>query len=106
MSDIWATFVTLLFRTNLGKLVRFLRLTYCHALLLMSRTLDSFARKGIPIAFFFSGTHIDYDHPTDTLGKIIFDKMANTVRLIYMAGWDLANAPHRPIINGNTEMYR
>jgi hypothetical protein len=73
----------------------------------MSRTLDSFARKGIPIAFFLlSGTHIDYHRPTDTVDKIDFDKSANAVRLIYMTGWDLANAPHRSIINGNDEMYR
>jgi hypothetical protein len=66
----------------------------------------NFARKGIPIAFFFSGTHNDYHRPTDTVDKINFDKMANTVRLIYMTGWDLANALHRPVINGNGEMYR
>jgi hypothetical protein len=105
MSDIWATFVTLLFRTNLGKLVRFHWLKHCHPFLFMSRALDSFARKGIPIAFFFSGTHTDYHRPTDTVDKINFDKMANTVRLIYMTGWDLANARHRPVINGKAEMY-
>ncbi|MEK6571128.1 MAG: M28 family peptidase, partial [Bacteroidota bacterium] len=66
----------------------------------------NFARKGIPIAFFFSGTHNDYHRPTDTVDKINFEKMANTVRLIYMTGWNLANADHRPVINGNAEMYR
>jgi hypothetical protein len=66
----------------------------------------NFARKGIPVAFFFSGTHNDYHRPTDTVDKINFGKMANTVRLIYMTGWDVANAPHRPIITGNAEMYR
>jgi Zn-dependent M28 family amino/carboxypeptidase len=66
----------------------------------------NFARKGIPIAFFFSGVHKDYHRPTDTVDKINFDKMANTVRLIYMTGWEVANAPHRPIITGNAEMYR
>ncbi|MGA9363190.1 MAG: M28 family peptidase [Bacteroidota bacterium] len=66
----------------------------------------NFARKGIPIAFFFSGVHKDYHRPTDTVEKINFDKMANTIRLIYMTGWDVANAPHRPIISGNAEMYR
>jgi hypothetical protein len=66
----------------------------------------NFARKGIPIAFFFSGTHDDYHRPTDTVDKINFDKMANTVKLIYMTGWDVANAPHRPVVNGNADMYR
>jgi Zn-dependent M28 family amino/carboxypeptidase len=66
----------------------------------------NFARKGIPIAFFFSGTHSDYHRPTDTVEKINFEKMANTIKLIYTTGWDVANATHRPIINGNAEMYR
>jgi hypothetical protein len=66
----------------------------------------NFARKGIPIAFFFSGTHVDYHRPTDTVDKINFQKMAETVRLIYLTGWKLANADRRPIINGNAEMYR
>ncbi len=66
----------------------------------------NFARKGIPIAFFFSGVHKDYHRPTDTVEKINFGKMANTIRLIYMTGWDVANASHRPIVNGNAEMYR
>ena len=66
----------------------------------------NFARKGIPIAFFFSGTHQDYHRPTDTVDKIKFGKMADTVKLIYMTGWKVANADNRPVVNGNAEMYR
>jgi hypothetical protein len=66
----------------------------------------NFARKGVPIAFFSSGTHKDYHRPTDTVEKINFQKMAKTVKLIYATGWALANAPHRPVIDGDAAMYR
>ena len=44
----------------------------------------NFARKGIPIAFFFSGFHADYHQPTDTIEKINYDKIANTAKLAYL----------------------
>lgn len=44
----------------------------------------NFARKGIPIAFFFTGFHPDYHQPTDTIEKINFDKIANTAKLVYL----------------------
>ena len=44
----------------------------------------NFARKGIPIAFFFTGFHPDYHQPTDTIEKINFDKIANTTKLVYL----------------------
>ena len=44
----------------------------------------NFARKGIPIAFFFTGFHPDYHQPTDTVDKINFDKIANTAKLVYL----------------------
>jgi hypothetical protein len=44
----------------------------------------NFARKGIPIAFFFSGFHSDYHQATDTIDKINFDKITNTAKLNYL----------------------
>jgi hypothetical protein len=44
----------------------------------------NFARKGIPIAFFFTGFHPDYHQPSDTIEKINFDKIANTAKLVYL----------------------
>lgn len=44
----------------------------------------NFARKGVPIAFFFTGFHPDYHRPTDTIDKINFDKIANTAKLVYL----------------------
>ena len=51
----------------------------------------NFARKGIPIAFFFTGFHPDYHQPTDTVDKINFDKIANTAKLVYLTIFDLGN---------------
>jgi hypothetical protein len=51
----------------------------------------NFARNGVPIAFFFTGVHKDYHRPTDTVDKILFDRMAKIVRLIYYTGWKVAN---------------
>ncbi|MBW7928849.1 MAG: M20/M25/M40 family metallo-hydrolase, partial [Fimbriimonadaceae bacterium] len=43
----------------------------------------NFARKGVPIAFFFSGFHPDYHQPTDTPDKINYDKVLNASKLAY-----------------------
>ncbi|HTP12925.1 MAG TPA: M28 family peptidase [Bacteroidota bacterium] len=51
----------------------------------------NFARKGVPIAFFFTGVHADYHRPTDTVDKILFDRMKDIGQLVYDAGWKAAN---------------
>jgi hypothetical protein len=51
----------------------------------------NFARNGVPIVFFFTGVHKDYHRPTDTVDKILFDRMTKIVRLIYYTGWNVAN---------------
>ncbi len=55
----------------------------------------NFAKKGIPIIFYFSGLHVDYHKPSDTVDKIDFDKMTRVARLIYATGWNVANRPQR-----------
>lgn len=55
----------------------------------------NFAKKGIPIAFFFSGFHPDYHRPTDTVEKINFEKIANTARLVYLTAFTVADQPQR-----------
>ncbi|MAG58796.1 MAG: hypothetical protein CMJ83_21110 [Planctomycetes bacterium] len=54
-----------------------------------------FARKGIPISFFFSGFHKDYHRPSDTVDKINFTKIANTAKLVYLTVHAVGNKPHR-----------
>jgi hypothetical protein len=56
----------------------------------------SYAAKGIPIIFFFTGLHPDYHRVTDTVDKIRFEKMSRITRLIYELGEQLANQPNAP----------
>jgi hypothetical protein len=56
----------------------------------------NFARKGVPILFFFSGTHADYHQPGDSPDKIDAEKESRIVRLVFYLGLDVANAAQRP----------
>ena len=56
----------------------------------------SYASKGIPIIFFFSGLHPDYHQVTDSVDKIDFDKMARIGQLVYEIGRRVANLDHAP----------
>jgi Peptidase family M28 len=56
----------------------------------------NFARKGVPILFFFNGVHEDYHEVTDSPDKINSDKEARILRLLFYLGQDIANAPKRP----------
>ena len=51
----------------------------------------NFARKGVPILFYFNGTHADYHRPTDTVDKINFRLMEKRVHLIFHTAWEIAN---------------
>lgn len=56
----------------------------------------NFARRGVPILFFFNGTHRDYHQPSDSPDKIDAEKEARILRLLYYLGQEIANAPQRP----------
>ncbi len=51
----------------------------------------NFARKGVPIIFYFNGTHNDYHRPTDTPDKINYELQAKRVKLIFYTAWEMAN---------------
>jgi hypothetical protein len=51
----------------------------------------NFARKGVPIIFYFDGIHRDYHRPTDTPDKINYDILAKRARLVFYTAWDMAN---------------
>lgn len=51
----------------------------------------NFARKGVPIIFFFDGIHKDYHRPSDTVEKINFDLMEKRARFIFLNAWEMAN---------------
>jgi hypothetical protein len=52
----------------------------------------SYASRGIPAAFFFTGTHTDYHTNTDTVDKILFPKLVRIAQLIYQAGFSVADS--------------
>jgi hypothetical protein len=56
----------------------------------------NFARKGVPILFFFNGVHADYHQVTDSPDKIESEKEARILRLIYYLGREVGDAPARP----------
>jgi Zn-dependent M28 family amino/carboxypeptidase len=56
----------------------------------------NFARKGVPILFFFNGVHPDYHQPTDSPDKINPEKEARIVRLLFYLGEEIANAAQKP----------
>ena len=56
----------------------------------------NFARRGVPILFFFNGTHDDYHRPSDEVDKIGYDKMARLARLLFYLGLEVANQDARP----------
>jgi Zn-dependent M28 family amino/carboxypeptidase len=64
----------------------------------------NFARKGVPILFFFNGTHEDYHRPSDEVGKIDAEKEARIVKLLFYLGLDIANADQRP--RWNSQSYK
>jgi Zn-dependent M28 family amino/carboxypeptidase len=56
----------------------------------------NFARKGVPVLFFFNGTHEDYHQPSDEVSKIDSEKTSRIIRLMFYLGLEVANAPERP----------
>jgi Zn-dependent M28 family amino/carboxypeptidase len=52
----------------------------------------SYASKGIPIAFFFTGEHPDYHANTDSVDKILFPKLVRIAQFIYQAGFAIADS--------------
>jgi Zn-dependent M28 family amino/carboxypeptidase len=55
----------------------------------------NYARKGIPIIFFFDGVHEDYHRAGDTADKIDYQKMEKITRTVYMTLWEIGNRPAR-----------
>ena len=56
----------------------------------------SYALKGIPIIFYFTGLHKDYHFVTDEVSKIEFPKMARVTQLVYTTGQRVANMDKPP----------
>ena len=63
----------------------------------------NFARKGVPVLFFFNGVHPDYHRPSDSPDKIDAEKESRILRLLYFLGREVGNADARP--RWNPESY-
>ena len=59
----------------------------------------NYARKGIPIIFYFDGEHEDYHKPSDTPDKIDYQKMEKVARTIFVTLLELANGKTRPKVD-------
>jgi hypothetical protein len=57
----------------------------------------NFARQGIPVLFFFNGTHADYHEPSDEAERIDADKAARIGQLLFHLGLEVADAEQRPV---------
>ncbi|MCP9752198.1 M28 family peptidase [Ferruginibacter sp. HRS2-29] len=52
----------------------------------------NFARKGVPVLFFYDGMlKADYHKPTDTIDKIEWPLYEKRVKMIFHTAWDIAN---------------
>jgi Zn-dependent M28 family amino/carboxypeptidase len=56
----------------------------------------NFARRGVPILFFFCGTHEDYHGVDDEVENMDITKATNTTKLMFYLGLELGNAPEAP----------
>ncbi len=56
----------------------------------------NFARRGVPVLFFFCGTHEDYHGVDDEIENMDITKATNTTKLIFYLGLELGNAAEKP----------
>ncbi len=59
----------------------------------------NFAERGIPVVFYFNGTHADYQRPTDTADKIDYTALTKRTQLAFYTAWDIANRPTRLFVD-------
>jgi len=55
----------------------------------------NFAKKGVPIIFYFNGVHDDYHQETDEVSKINFNLLARRAQLVFYTAWEVANRKDR-----------
>lgn len=57
----------------------------------------NFAKRNIPIIFYFDGIHEDYHLPSDEVDKIEFDLLTARAKCVFYTAWELANRDKRII---------
>ncbi len=63
----------------------------------------NYAKRGIPIIFYFDGVHEDYHRLNDEVDKIDFVKMEAVTRTVLLTGLTLADAPQPPLVNKKSD---
>jgi hypothetical protein len=58
----------------------------------------NFAKRHIPVIFYYNGSHVDYHSVTDEVKKIDFPLLIKRTKLIFFTAWDLANANQTPSV--------
>lgn len=61
----------------------------------------NFAKKGIPVIFYFCGVHPDYHKESDEVEKIDFKKMKKITDLVFFTAWDVANREDRVAVDSD-----
>lgn len=55
----------------------------------------NFAKKNIPIIFYFDGIHEDYHKPSDEVSKIEFDLLQTRAQCVFYTAWEIVNREQR-----------
>lgn len=55
----------------------------------------NFAKKNIPIIFYFDGIHEDYHKPSDEVSKIEFDLLQKRAQCVFFTAWEIVNRDNR-----------
>ncbi|HEY5917644.1 MAG TPA: M28 family peptidase, partial [Chryseolinea sp.] len=61
----------------------------------------NFAKRNIPIIFYFDGIHEDYHQPGDEVEKIEFDLLAKRTQCIFYTAWEIVNRDVRIALDKN-----
>jgi aminopeptidase YwaD len=56
----------------------------------------AFVNAGVPVMFFFTGSHSDYHKPSDSADKLNVNDQATITALVFKAAAQVINAPERP----------
>ncbi len=59
----------------------------------------NFAKKNIPIVFYFDGIHEDYHKPSDEVDKIEFDLLEKRAQTVFYTAWEIANRDQRLVVD-------
>jgi len=59
----------------------------------------NYAKRGIPIAFFFDGVHEDYHRVSDEVSKIDFPKYTTVARTIFLTTIAVADRDKAPALD-------